>query len=474
MVTCDRATLFAAGVESSLQGRNGGLILRSITKIRLQGLAGAIGSLLMLVIAGQACAQSQGDGAIHLGVASCAGNNCHGATERSQGSSVAQNEFLIWSKSDKHRRAYAVLLEERAVRIARNLGLPNAATADVCLGCHTDYVPPGRRGPRFQISDGVGCEACHGGASTWLGVHISGARHSDNLAAGLYPTEQPAARAAKCLSCHLGDPADDNRFVTHRIMGAGHPRMGFELDTYTAVEPAHFVVDQSYIERKGAVDDARVWAVGQAVDLAKRMDALIEPKRAPRGLFPELVLFDCQSCHHPYGSQQGEGYGATGAAPGSLKLYDANAVMLQAVAAQLAPATGKALSSHIPALQSAIGKSWRAVQGEAREMRRLANGLLPTLASHDFSRDGAKALTKNVISLGLAGDGTQYSIAEQATMALASIAAALKSSGQLSDGQTSAMTKAMNGLYGSFTADETYRYAPFVKALQEFQRTVPR
>jgi len=36
------------------------------------------------------------------------------------------------------------------------------------------------------------------------------------------------------------------------------------------------------------------------------------------------------------------------------------------------------------------------------------------------------------------------------------------------------MTRAMNGLYGSFAADETYRYAPFVSALKEFQRTVPR
>jgi hypothetical protein len=381
---------------------------------------------------------------------------------------------LIWSKRDKHHRAYTVLLEERAARIASNLGLPSAATAEMCLDCHTDNVPPARRGPRFQISDGVGCEACHGGASTWLGVHISGARHSDNLAAGLYPTERPVARAAKCLSCHFGDPADDNRFVTHRIMGAGHPRMGFELDTYTAVEPAHFIVNQSYVERKGPVDHVQVWAVGQAIDLTKRMDALLELKRAPKGLFPELVLFDCQSCHHPYNWLPSEGYAVAEPAPGSLKLYDANAVMLRAVAAHLAPATGRALSSQIPRLQRAIGESWGAVQAEAREMRRLADGLLPTLASHDFSRDDAMPLTKNVISLGLAGDGTQYSVAEQATMALASIGSALKSSGGLTEGQTSAMTRAMNGLYGSFAADETYRYEPFVKALREFQRTVPR
>jgi len=411
---------------------------------------------------------------VHLGVASCAGDNCHGATERRAGSSVVQNEYLIWSKTDKHHRAYAVLLEEQGMRIARNLGLPNAAASEMCLGCHTDPVPAAKRAPRFQISDGVGCEACHGGASTWIGVHISGARHSDNLAAGLYPTEQPVARAVKCLSCHFGDPSNENRFVTHRIMGAGHPRMGFELDTYTAVQPAHFVVDRSYVERKGPVNDVQVWAVGQAVDLAKRMSAILEPKRAPKGIFPELVLFDCQSCHHPYNSQPGEGYWATGSAPGSLKLYSANAQMLWAVAAQLSPAAAKALSSHIPALQRANGESWGAVKDEAREIRRLANGLLPTLASHHFTRDDANALTKNVASIALAGDGTQYSVAEQATMALASIASALKSSGGLADGQTSAMTKAMNGLYGSFAADETYRYEPFVKALREFQRTVPR
>ena len=442
------------------------------TTMRRRAFAIAACSLI-LATAGQTCAQSQGDDAVHLGVASCAGNNCHGAMERSEGSSVAQNEYLIWSKSDKHHRAYTVLLEERGMRIARNLGLANAATADMCLGCHTDNVPPAKRGPRFQLSDGVGCEACHGGASSWLGIHISGARHSDNLAAGLYPTEQPAARAEKCLSCHIGDPADDNRFVTHRMMGAGHPRMGFELDTYTAVEPAHFVVDQRYIERKGPVDDVQVWAVGQAVDLGKRMDALLEPKRAPKGVFPELVLFDCQSCHHPYNSLRGEGV-TTGLAPGSVKLYDANAIMLQVIAARLAPASAKALSSHMLALQRASGESWATVQIQAHEIRRLASALSPILSSHDFTRDDMKALADGIIALGLTGEGVRYSEAEQATMALASIFSAVKSSGNLSEDQITAMTKAMNGLYGSFASDETYRHEPFVKALKEFRRTAPR
>ena len=48
-------------------------------------------------------------------------------------------------------------------------------------------------------------------------------------------------RAGLCLSCHFGN---QEKFVTHRMMGAGHPRMSFELDTFTQLQPAHFVVDE--------------------------------------------------------------------------------------------------------------------------------------------------------------------------------------------------------------------------------------
>jgi hypothetical protein len=90
-------------------------------------------------------------------------------------------------------------------------------------------------------------------------------------------------------------------------MGAGHPRMGFELDTYTAVEPAHFIADQSYVERKGPVDDVQVWAVGQAVAFSPNAWMRFSSRSVRRKDFlPELVLFDCQSCHHPYNSLPSE------------------------------------------------------------------------------------------------------------------------------------------------------------------------
>ena len=122
------------------------------------GLAGAT-----VEAAAQTPATPPADG-VHLGVASCAGSTCHGAVQPLKGSSVAQNEYITWSRKDKHAKAYAVLGEERSQRIAHNLGLADARTAQVCLDCHADNVPADRRGPQFQIADGVGCEACHGGA----------------------------------------------------------------------------------------------------------------------------------------------------------------------------------------------------------------------------------------------------------------------------------------------------------------------
>ena len=104
---------------------------------------------------------------VHLGVATCSGSNCHGATQRPKNSYVPGDEFIIWSKQDKHRLAYNVLLDDRAVKMAKALGLPDAAHQKICLDCHADNVSDNLRGAAFQLSDGVGCEACHGGASGW-------------------------------------------------------------------------------------------------------------------------------------------------------------------------------------------------------------------------------------------------------------------------------------------------------------------
>src|SRR5690606_12265939 len=149
-------------------------------------------------------------------------------------------------------------------RIARNLGLKEPAhEARLCLDCHAHHPPPAQRGERFRVEDGVSCEGCHGPAEGWIKSHVApGATHADNVARGLYPTEEPVAQAKLCLSCHFGNR---DKFVTHRMMGAGHLRMSFELDTFAQTQPPHFVADADWQRRKGRWDTVRTWAIGQAL-----------------------------------------------------------------------------------------------------------------------------------------------------------------------------------------------------------------
>lgn len=415
------------------------------------------------------------DDGVHLGVASCAGGNCHGATHPVPGSPIRQDEYLVWSQDadahriDRHHLAYRVLLGEPALRIAHNLGLPDAATADACLNCHADNVPPDRRGPQFQLADGVGCEACHGGAARWLGTHLTGAGHQADLAAGLYPTDQPVARAERCLSCHLGD---DKRVMTHDIMGAGHPRLPFELDTFTALEPAHYVVNRSYIARKGFVSGATFWAVGQAISLAKLMGQMVDPANAPKGMTLDLMLFDCEACHHGVQPPRDALMPAAGSRPGLLHLSEANAVMLRIIAGRVAPEAATALAGHTQALDRALGEGWDTVQREAGELRSIAKDLVPVLAAHDFTQDDVEAMAAGVAAVAVPGKAIDYGVAEQSTMALEACLAALRSRGELPEEVIPAIDRSMSEIYRSLGNGDAYRPRAFISAVGELRKAI--
>lgn len=444
-----------------------------MTTVLWRGLNGMALGLIMALTVSPALAQPAASPtpaeATHLGVASCAGSTCHGAVQRLKGSYVPQNEYIIWSRHDKHARAYADLGSPLGERIARNLGLADARKADVCLECHADDVPQNLRGPEFQISDGVGCEACHGGAKNWLGVHISGATHAENLAAGLYPTEDPRARAKLCLSCHFGDK---KRFVTHEMMGAGHPRMSFELDTFTAAEPAHFVVDKQYVARKGPVNDVQIWAVGQAMSLVSYMNAVTDPKHAPHGLFPELVLFDCTACHHGMSRLRWQAQPDVGLPPGTPLFNDANAVMLRIIAARVAPDAARTLSVEMRALHQATTRNWAHVVRMARAVRTTANMLADAFAHHDFDRADMRALAAGLVAAGLDHNIATYPEAEQATMAFSSIFAGMRLNRSISAPQAAAINRSLNGLYGALASNAAYEPDRFVAALRNLQATL--
>jgi hypothetical protein len=460
---------------SSQMGSGAGMGGRGASGLRQLAAASAV--LAMAAVWQPGAAQTpppvpQFGDATHLGVTTCSGSTCHGAIEPFQKSNVAQNEYVTWLQKDKHARAYKVLFDERSVRIARNLGLPDAHTAEICLNCHTDNPAAAHRGPQFQLSDGVACEACHGGSQRWLGIHISGASHQDNIAAGLYPTDQPVARAELCLSCHFGDRGD--KFANHRIMGAGHPRISFELDTFTAIQPAHYVVDADYKERKGNPNGVQIWAVGQAMALSETMAGFLDPKRNPPGFFPELVFYDCYACHHSISNLRWEPRASTGLGPGIVPFNDSNALMLRIIADRLEPALGRALGERMLAFFHATTENRDQSLAQAKEIKAIADQLVDKFKSHDFGRDDIRALAIGVINDGLDHkDYVEYSAAEQATMALSSIVSAMRNVGMLTEPQFKTVNAALDKLYDAVAKDEEYRAPTFVAALRDFNQALP-
>lgn len=407
---------------------------------------------------------------IHLGVASCAGSTCHGSVEPFAKSTVLQNEYVTWQREDRHAKAYEVLLNDRSKRIARNLGLADAHTADVCLDCHADNVPADKRGATFQITDGVGCEACHGGSVQWIGVHLAGKGHQVNIAAGMYPTVDPVQRAKLCLSCHFGD---EKRFVTHRIMGAGHPRMSFELDTFTTIQPAHFVIDDDYAKRKTVFNGVKTWAIGQAMAIGQTIDLMTDPKRSHDGIFPELVFFDCHACHHPMSNLRWQPRRSTGLQPGIVRLNDSNLVMLRVIAKHLDQNLGDTLLQQSLALHAASTQSFGATTEAAKALRQTVDKLIGIFAAHSFGPKDMQALLVGVVDEGLAGEYADYAAAEQATMALGSIVDALARNNVVDGGGLDSMSTALEACYKAVEKDEAYKPTVFAEALRDFKAAIP-
>jgi hypothetical protein len=383
--------------------------------------------------AGAACAASQAPlpnvaPQKTVGTVNCASSTCHGSVTPWNDSPVLQNEYTTWSRLDRHAKAYSVLRNERSRRIAKNLGLPQPAhESKLCLDCHAHNPAPAQRGERHVVAEGVGCEACHGPAEKWIGPHTApGASHAQNIANGMYPTERPAAQATLCLSCHFGD---GNRSVTHRIMGAGHPRMSFEIDTFAAIAPAHYRIDDDWKKRKGEYDSIKIWAIGQALAAKQLLDTLADPVRGRDGLFPELVLFDCQSCHHPMSERKWSPRLGVGVGPGRMRLNDSNLLILRAIVHVVSPATSDAFNAQIRQLHLAISGGAQARGADpialAKALSSTIDGYVPRFEATRFDLAVLRQVLGALIAEAEGGNFSDYAGAEQAYMAISTVASSL-------------------------------------------------
>ncbi len=397
----------------------------------------------------------------HLGVATCSSSVCHGNVKSTSNYDVQLNEYVTWAHNDTHAKAYTVLLNERSRAMAAKLGLPAANTAKVCLDCHADYVPEGMRGREFNLADGVGCETCHGGAERWLESHTSKqTTYDDNLKRGMFATADIGPRAALCVSCHVGNA---DKFATHRIMGAGHPRLSFELDTFLALMPPHHQIDKDYATRKPVYNRTAAWAYGQ-VESARAQVQLVQQHFARDGAtFPELALFSCHSCHESsmHRLDWARGLTTIGNPPGSVPLNDGHLRMALIVARQTDAATARELLSLDQALQEASGESRERVREISGRIESTLRQLQGTLAQRKWSAAEQGNLLVGLLDLGARREYRDYISAEQAVMAIELIMIDL--------GSADRHRQRLDALYRLVDNDETYRSDQFVAGIEQLR-----
>lgn len=252
-----------------------------------------------------------------IGAGSCSATACHGSIHPLGGSSVRRDEHTTWIADDPHARAFAVLRGPVSERIARNLGAMGAsayvpAQEDPrCLACHTTpRTPADLAATAWQNEDGVGCEACHGAAGSWIGPHtvagwsrqFSPSRKEAEF--GLTATKVLSRRAEVCAGCHVGRRGDPSgvldRDMNHDLIAAGHPRLSFEFSAYQANQPPHWVEKDA----NAAADfPARAWLIGQAVAAKAAADLLAGRLEDPAAPWPEFAEYDCHACHHSLADQ---------------------------------------------------------------------------------------------------------------------------------------------------------------------------
>jgi hypothetical protein len=397
----------------------------------------------------------------HLGVATCSSSVCHGNVKSTGSYDVQLNEYVTWSHDDSHSKAYSVLKGERSRAIAAKLGLPNAYDAKICLDCHADFVPESVRGKEFNLADGIGCESCHGGAEKWIQSHtIKTTSYADNLKNGMYPTATLASRAPLCLSCHVGNA---DKFATHRIMGAGHPRLSFELDTFQALQPPHHQIDKDYAARKPVYSRTAVWVYGQ-LEAARMQVQLIQQYFAKDGAtFPELALFSCHSCHESSMRQLDWARGLTtvGTQPGNVPLNDGHVRMAIVIARQMSPPASRDLVALSQSLQEASATSRERVVQLSGRLAETLKQIQSQAAERQWSNAERTALLTAILDLGSRREYRDYISAEQAVMATELLMLDLDTAGR--------NRPRLDALFKLVEDDEAYRPDQFVTAIDQLR-----
>jgi predicted CXXCH cytochrome family protein len=115
---------------------------------------------------------------------------CHNPGASTSQIPGAGRPIEVWSSS-AHAEAYLTLFKPESVKLGRKLGISDPHKSPKCLKCHvTGYGSPSHVSNKVAMSEGVGCESCHG---------PSGALHDSKQELDVSKVD---GRAQFCQRCH--------------------------------------------------------------------------------------------------------------------------------------------------------------------------------------------------------------------------------------------------------------------------------
>jgi hypothetical protein len=405
-----------------------------------------------------------------LGAASCSGSSCHGNSTPRTKLRIPQNEFYIWSQKDRHAKAYEVLTSPDSKRIAQHLRIEKPEASKRCLVCHAVDVDQWQQGSLYDVTEGVTCEACHGAAEKWLGPHIRRDWDAKKRAEfGMYNTKDLATRADKCLNCHLGVGSD---IVDHELIGAGHPRLKFEIDNYSHAMPAHWQPPKDKADRDWL--GTKAWSVGQAVALHNQIQLLASSRKSRAALWPDFINFDCYACHHDVVDHLGnltdeekkmqrwraKDYRGT---PGHLVWNAASYAVFRHVVNQASAEQAKTLDQLVKAFHEGLAGKRPAADSFDSTLTRLSEltgQLVPKIAQHGFTGQNVLSLMENISGDGRGIGNLGFQSAEQAVFALASLYDAYSDAEGTMPG-AKGINEAIDLLYKDIKDGQTFDQAQF-------------
>ncbi len=239
--------------------------------------------------------------------------------------------------------------------------------------------------------------------------------------------------------------------------------MSFELDTFQALQPPHFQIDEDYGKRKPIASHTKTWALGQIAATQSQLHMLQGPLISQSLVFPELALFDCHACHNNsmHKLDWHRRMNSDQIKPGNVPIADGHLRMAIVIAQQVDKKDARELVELSRALQIASGESHSQIIAVSRHLLNVVEKLSRGLAVTKFGNTEKEQILSDLINMGIEGVFRDYIGAEQAVMAIELIIIDLNKKAQ--------SRHQIDDMYKQVENDETYQPARFVDILKKLE-----